>query len=298
VKRVVSVLSRQAARMVKEDKKTLKKRKYSPESKVATSKKRKTATPEPKMAEIEEEAHSTPSAAEVEEILKVMTESLPIKLLSPLGPHLTKLLQKKDDPSAGKKVVGPKKRRIVIVMQAIEETPPLASASKMTPAAEADTSTEVAVAEASNLESTLSAIEKMLLDIAAEETVAATEEVMAAVPEKGKEITEGTLEEKGFSFQNLVGQELSKAEKEELQEYAISCGYQPGAMLFGGINEEALGCIRDRTRAKIISTLSKSVGFPKLEADISSYRRQHIIGSLFYSHFKVKFFPQLFILLR
>jgi hypothetical protein len=118
------------------------------------------------------------------------------------------------------------------------------------------------------------------------------------VPEKGKEIAEDASEEKGFSFQNLVDQELSKAEKEELHEYAISCGYQPGAMLFGGINEEALGCIRDRTRAKIISTLSKSVGFPKLEADISSYRRQHIIGSLFYSHFKVKFFPQLFILLR
>ena len=54
-KRVVSVLSRQAARMVKEDEKTLKKRKFSPEPKVATSKKRKTATPEPNMAETEEE---------------------------------------------------------------------------------------------------------------------------------------------------------------------------------------------------------------------------------------------------
>jgi hypothetical protein len=29
--------------------------------------------------------------------------------------------------------------------------------------------------------------------------------------------------------------------------------------------------------------------FPKLEADISSYRRQHIVGSLFYSNFKVNF---------
>ena len=64
-------------------------------------------------------------------------------------------------------------------------------------------------------------------------------------------------------------------------------------MLFGRINEEALGCIRDRTGAKIISTLSKSVGFPKLEADISSYRRQHIVGSLLYSNFKVKFFLNL-----
>jgi hypothetical protein len=68
-KRFVNVLSRQAARMVKEDEKTLKKRKSSPEPKAATLKKRKIATPEPKMAEAEEEAPSTPSAAVVEEIL-------------------------------------------------------------------------------------------------------------------------------------------------------------------------------------------------------------------------------------
>jgi hypothetical protein len=105
---IVSVLSRQAARMVKEDEEALKKRKSSPKSKVSASKKRKTATSKPKGAEIEEETPSMPSATEVEEILKVMTESLPIKLLSPLGPQLTKLLQKKDEPSAAKKAVGPK----------------------------------------------------------------------------------------------------------------------------------------------------------------------------------------------
>ena len=67
-------------------------------------------------------------------------------------------------------------------------------------------------------------------------------------------------------------------------------------MLFGGIDEGALGCIRDRIGAKIVGTLSKSVGFPKLEADISSYRRQHIVDSLFYSNFKVKFFLPRFLL--
>jgi hypothetical protein len=109
----------------------------------------------------------------------------------------------------------------------------------------------------------------MLLEMAAEEAVAAAEETLAKVPEKGKDIAEDISKEKSFNFQNIIGQELSKAEKEELQEYAISCGYQPGVMLFGGINEESLGCIRDRTGAKIISTLSKNAGFPKLDADIS-----------------------------
>jgi hypothetical protein len=63
------------------------------------------------VTEVEEEAPSTPPAAEVAEILKVMTESLPIKLLSIMGPELTKLLQKKEEPSTTKKVDGQKKTK-------------------------------------------------------------------------------------------------------------------------------------------------------------------------------------------
>jgi hypothetical protein len=225
-----------------------------------------------------------------------MIESLPIKLLSPLGPPLTKLFQKKQEPSATKKADGLKKRSIGSVMQAIEKTPPSASVSKIAPTASAEATAEVntsaeaaAATEAANLETTLSGIDKLLLDMPTEETVAAAEQVMASVPDKGKVIAEAASEEGGFDLRNLVRQGLSETEKKELEEYDISCGYQPGAMLFGGINEEALGCVRDRTGAKVIHTLSKSVGFPKLEAHISSYRRQHIVGSLFYSNFKVIF---------
>jgi hypothetical protein len=137
----------------------------------------------------------------------------------------------------------------------------------------------------------------MLLNMAAEEADTAAEETLAIVPGKEKEIAEDTSEEKDFNFQNIIGQKLSKAEKEELRDYAISCGYQPGALLFDGIDDESLGCLRDRTGAKVISTLSKCIGFPKLEADISRYRRQHIVGSLFYSNFKVKTLLRLFIVL-
>jgi hypothetical protein len=190
------------------------------------------------------------------------------------------------------------------VIEAIEETPRTASASKA-PAVESATAIEAAPAEAAttkaepaedaNLESTLSNIDKILLDMATEEAAAAAEETMATVPEKEKEIAEDASEEENFNFQNLIGKDLSKAEKEELREYAISCGYQPGALLFGGVDDERLGCARDQTVAKVIGTLSKSIGFPKLETDISRYRRQHIVDSLFYSNFKVKDFIQLFI---
>jgi hypothetical protein len=298
-KRVVSVMQRQAARMIKEDENLAKKKKSSPEPKVAVSKKRKATAPKPK-ADLEEEIPSTPSATDAEEILKVMTESLPNKLSS-LGSKLMKLLQKNKEPSVAEKPAEPKKRRIITVIEAIEETPPSALAPKTAAAeaAPAETSTsEAAAAEATNLENTLSDIDEMILNMAGEETAAAAEETLAAVPEKRekmpgkeKELAEDASEERNFNFQNIIGQELSKAEKEELRDYAISCGYQPGALLFGGIDEESLGCLRDRTGAKVVSTLSKSVGFPKLEADLSRYRRQHIADNLFYSNFKVKFFP-------
>jgi hypothetical protein len=245
-KGVVNVVGRQAARMVKEDEENLKKRKLSPEPKAIAPKKRKVMVPKQKAVDKEEETASTPSAVDVEEILKVMTESLPIKL-SPLGPHLMKLLQKKEEPSATKKSAGPKKRRIVTVTEAIEETPPPASVPKA-PAIESAAATEAAPAEAAtaegaNLESTLSDIDKLLLDMAAEEAATAAEETMATVPRKEKEIAEDTLEGENFNFQNLIGQELTKSEKEELRDYAISCGYQPGALLFGGIDDESLGCL-------------------------------------------------------
>jgi hypothetical protein len=275
--------------MIKEDEKASKKRKTTPEPKVAALKKRKAATPELKTTEPTEEIPSTPSAVNVEEILKVMTETLPTKL-SPLGPHLTKLFQKGKEPLITNKAAGPKKRRIITVTEAIQGTPLLASASK-TPAIEEATAVEGALAEAATaedatLESTLSDIDRVLQDIAAEEAATAAEETMAAVPRK--EIAEDTSEEEDFNFQNLVGQELTKAEKEDLREYAISCGYRPGALIFGGVDDEKLGCVRDQTGAKVIDTLSKSIGFPKLETDISRYRRQHLVGSLFYSNFKVK----------
>jgi hypothetical protein len=102
-KRVVSILSRQAARSVKEDEKALKKAKTVPEPKATISKKQKLdQVPfiEPKVDEATEKTPLSPSDAEVVEILKVMTESPPFKLLSPLGLELTRLLQRKETPSA------------------------------------------------------------------------------------------------------------------------------------------------------------------------------------------------------
>jgi hypothetical protein len=130
----------------------------------------------------------------------------------------------------------------------------------------------------------------MLLKMVEEEAAAA---VVDTTIEKRKEQIEDTLEEENFNFQDILGQELSETEKEELKKYAISCGYKPGSLLFGGVNEGKLRCLQNRIEAKVVRTFSKSVGLPKIEADLCRYQRQHIAGSLLYANFKVQ--TQLFI---
>ena len=49
----------------------------------------------------------------------------------------------------------------------------------------------------------------------------------------------------------LSGQELSEEDISELREFAIAGGYQPDSILFGGVDEEILGCIPDRPGAKL-----------------------------------------------
>jgi hypothetical protein len=98
-------LSRQAARSVKKDEEALKKMKTTLKPKGLAPKKWKLdriPSAEPKVHDALEKTMSppSPSDAEVSEILKVMTESPPFKLLSPLGLELTNLLQKKEIPSA------------------------------------------------------------------------------------------------------------------------------------------------------------------------------------------------------
>ena len=249
-----------------------------------------------------------------------MIEPLPVKL-SPLAPELTKFFQKDKEASAAESPAKPKKHRIIQVTDVIHQTPPPVSASKIVIAetAEAEAAaaeatraktTEIATAgaevtgaeaaettgaeatraeaeatEDSNLETTLEVIDNILLKMAEEEAVVAA---VNTATEKGKEQVEDILEEENFNFQDLLGQDLTSAEKEELKKYAISCGYKPGSMLFGGVNEGKLRCLRNRTEAKVVRTFSKSVGLPKIEADLCRYQRQHIAGSLLYANFKVK----------
>jgi hypothetical protein len=73
---------------------------------------------------------------------------------------------------------------------------------------------EAGTTEGSNLETTLEVIDNILLKMAEEEAVVAA---VTMATEKGKEQTDDILEEQNFNFQDLLGQELTGAEKEELK---------------------------------------------------------------------------------
>jgi hypothetical protein len=111
-KRVASVLNKEVTKSMKDNEEKLKKKKLKPEPKTDASKKRKAIAPKQKAIDVGEETAATPSTTDVEEILKVMTESLSIKL-SPLGPHLTKLFQKEKEPSITKKAARPKSKELL-----------------------------------------------------------------------------------------------------------------------------------------------------------------------------------------
>jgi hypothetical protein len=179
---------------------------------MAISKKRKLSIvpySEPKAGE---EAPSTPSATEVAEILKVMTNSPPFKMISPLGSELTKFLQKRGQPSAAeKKVKEQKKRRIVNVMQAIEQTPPSASAAKTVSATGAEDKAKAAIEakDVGEAKSTMSDIDRLISDVVKDVT---TEEDVATTPDKEKGIDSGPSGKEDFNLRHLGGQELSEEE--------------------------------------------------------------------------------------
>jgi hypothetical protein len=143
-KRIASALDKESIKLARKEKEISKK------PRVAVSSKRKgtspkPASPKPKTSGQEEETPATPSAAEVEEIMKVMTESLPVKL-SPLASELTKFFQKDKEASAAESPAKPKKRRNIQVTDVIHQTPPPVSASKIVTAktAEAEAAADAA----------------------------------------------------------------------------------------------------------------------------------------------------------
>jgi hypothetical protein len=289
----------------------LKKQKISAKPKNLAPKKRKStmlATTKAKVQDVPEKTVSTSSSSSVgiTEILKVMTEPFPYAMLSPLGSDLTRLLQSKEKGIEkileGKKTAsvtggntrGQKKRQMMAVMKAIYKTLPPVSTEKIVAStnveANTDAETDEATLEAENsrgpLGTTMSEIDRIIADVVTEKDMVEVTTDRAS-PSKMKELERTSSDNAELDLRHLGRQELSIEDISELKEFTIAGRYKSESVLFSGVDEEILGCIPDRAGAKIANNLSRSIRFPKLERDLSNYRRQHITGSLFYSNFRV-----------
>jgi hypothetical protein len=230
------------------------------------------------------------SSIDVSEILKVTTEPFPFAMISSLGSDLTSQLQSKEEgfeqssggretaSATGGNVGGSEETTNDGRNASHPKDPALGFGGKNVVTANVEDTTDAeaneATLEAENLETTMSEIDRLISNVAPEK------EIAEVSTDKASEDTE-------LDLRHLGDQELSDEDISELKEFALAGRYKPRSVLFGGVDEEILGCIPDWAGAKIVNTLSKTIGFLKLERDLSNYRRQHITGSLFYSNFKV-----------
>ena len=141
------------------------------------------------------------------------------------------------------------------VMQAVQKITTSTSAEKIGVPTNAEDTTEAeaneATPEVENLGTTMSEIDRLISNVAPEKDIAEVS-------------TDKASEDIELDLWHLGGQELSDEVISELKEFTLAGGYKPGSVLFGGVDEEILGCIPDWAGAKIVNTLSKTI-VPKLE---------------------------------
>jgi hypothetical protein len=103
-------------------------------------------------------------------------------------------------------------------MEAIEQTPPLASAT-----AEANISAEAAAAaEAANLESTLSGIDKLILGMPTEETIAAAERSWPQCLTKERKLSMLLRRKKILTFEAWLGKNYLRPKRMSYRNMAFS----------------------------------------------------------------------------
>jgi hypothetical protein len=163
---------------------------------------------------------------------------------------------------------------MMTVMRVVLDTPPPIIQKRNAPsiADEVAEAPQEVKSSGGPLGTTLSEIDRIIASVVPQRD---TEEVVAAKTStsKMKNTKKVSSESKIFDLRHLGGQQLFEEDISELKEFDISGGYQPRSVLFGGVNEEILGCIHDRAGVKVVNTLTRSIGFPKLERDLIDYRK-------------------------
>jgi hypothetical protein len=199
-------------------------------------------------------------------------EKMP-EILSP--PAEAKLLKVQKAPAAT-----PKRRRMVSVLDAVLETTKALSPGPTKKIAEvAKIQDEAEAGPSAPIE-----VKAVVPEDEGDQQTSDT-----SMAEKSKSLAlEALAEAVDYIYCHASGKKLSKEEILEARHYAQKLKYPTGALVFNGTNkDDFLYCLPDNKEISICREIAKSMGFPKLEGDLSVLSNDDLADSLAYNSIKV-----------
>jgi hypothetical protein len=122
------------------------------------------------------------------------------------------------------------------------------------------------------------------------EKAAEEEAIEQILPEKAAAPTpEAPSEDLSYIIRHASGKRLSEEEIFEAKHYARELKYPKGALVFNGTDEdEFLYCLPDNKELSVCREMTRSMGFPKLEAGLCAMTKDNLADSLAYNSLKVQ----------
>jgi hypothetical protein len=187
----------------------------------------------------------------------------------------------------------PKRSRMANVLDAVLETTKALShgpAKKVTPnEAKSQTETESGQTEteATQVQAETEARPSVptMTEPAAPEEKAAEQTVQEKIEIPAPE---ALIKNVDYIFRHASRKQLSEEEILEAMHYARKLKYPKGALVFNGSSEDDfLYCLRDNKEISVCREIGRSIGFPKLEDDLSILSKDDLADSLAYNSIKV-----------
>jgi hypothetical protein len=109
------------------------------------------------------------------------------------------------------------------------------------------------------------------------------------VAKKSKSPTsEAPSEDLDYIIRHASGKRLSEEEIAEAKHYAQELKYPKGALVFNDTDEDDfLYCLPDNKEISVWREMARNMGFPKLEAGLSTMSKDDLADSLAYNSLKV-----------
>jgi hypothetical protein len=181
----------------------------------------------------------------------------------------------------------PKRRRMANVLDAVLETTKALNPAPAKKIAQTEAETGQAEAEATQTQAEVEA--RPSVPIETKPAMPEEKEAEQIAPEKIETpAPEALIENIDYIIRHASGKKLSEEEITEARHYARKLKYPKGALVFNGSNEDDfLYCLMDNKEISVCREIGRSMGFPKLEDNLSILSKDDLADSLAYNSIKV-----------